>query len=138
MSKVTHVLVVEDDEAVRRGLVRRLRKEIEKRGGLPVDLIEADCAEKAFDRILSNPGDPWFILTDNNLFQTVGAVQTGLEFLRLVRENIPRIRSFRILTSGDAMDTPHLRERFGVDVFLQKPCDIIDVADLLVAFLASD
>jgi CheY-like chemotaxis protein len=136
MSSVTHVLVVEDDEVVRRALVRGIRKEI-KRLELAADLIEADRADQAFERILLSPGDRWFVITDNNLNPSVGSIQTGLDLIYRVHENVPRIRSYRILVSGRGMDMLNL-DVFGVDTFMLKPWDVAKITELLVAFIASE
>ena len=80
MLRVTHVLIVEDVEVVRRALVRELRQEIGT-CGLPADVSEADRADQAFDRILANPGDCWFVVTDNVLNRSVGPMQTGFDLM---------------------------------------------------------
>ena len=135
MQYVTHVLIVEDAENVRRALVRGMRQEIE-RLEIAADLIEADRADTAFERILSSPGDRWFLITDNDLNPSVGSMQTGLDLIRHVRENMPRIRSYRILVSG-GMD-PSVSDLSGVDMFMAKPWDVVKIIDLLVTFLASE
>ncbi len=132
----THVLVVEDDESFRRTMARDMREHIERRG-LPADLYESDRADLAFERILRNPGDRWFIVTDCILYPSSGPLKTGLDLIQRVYENVPRIRSYRILISGATID-PVDFGLFGVDRFFRKPCRITDLVDLLAGFLASE
>ena len=131
-----HVLIVEDVEEIRRAMVRTLRQMIETRG-FSVVISEADLADAAFEKILSNPGDRWFVITDNNLEPSRGPIQTGLDLIRHVHENVPRIRSFLVLMSGGDMDSVNF-DLFGVDRFMQKPCKIAELVELLATFLASE
>jgi CheY-like chemotaxis protein len=135
MPKRTHVLVVEDSDVLRRAAMRTLRDQVAKQE-LPVDLLETDRAQSALDMILANPDDAWFIFTDNNLERSDGAVQTGLDLIVRIHHEHADIRSFRVLTSGEEM--PGIgRDLFGVDLFVQKPANVLDVIEHLKAFLAS-
>ena len=136
MPHTTHVLVVEDDERLRRSVLRGLRRQIETQQ-LPADLLETDRAQTAFDMILAKPDHAWFVFTDNNLEQSSGTIQTGLDLIRCVHERAPRIRAFLILTSGIPLKMEDITP-FGVDLFLPKPSDIAVVVGQLKRFLASD
>jgi CheY-like chemotaxis protein len=117
------VLIVEDDESLRRILARQLRA-----SGL--DVTEADSAELAV-ALLSGGLRPGVVLLDVNL-----PGDTGWDFLRgphLANAGAPPV----LISSATAVSPKRLAE-FHVAGYLPKPCPMDTILEAVARLLANE
>jgi DNA-binding response OmpR family regulator len=117
------VLIVEDDEALRRILARQLRA-----SGRTV--VEAASAEQA-GRLLEDGVRPGVVLLDLNL-----PGETGWDFLR--GPALARVGSPPVLVSSATTVSPKRLAEFGVAGYLPKPCPMDTILDAVSRLLDED
>jgi DNA-binding response OmpR family regulator len=117
------VLIVEDDEALRRILARQLRA-----SGRTV--VEATSAEQA-GRLLEDGVRPGVVLLDLNL-----PGETGWDFLR--GPALARVGSPPVLVSSATTVSPKRLAEFGVAGYLPKPCPMDTILDAVSRLLDED
>jgi CheY-like chemotaxis protein len=108
------VLIVEDDEALRRILARQLR-------ATGRTVTEAASAEEASD-VLAEGLRPGVVLLDLNL-----PGDTGWDFLR--GPDLSRAGSPPVLVSSATTVSPKRLAEFGVAGYLPKPCPMDTILD---------
>jgi|ERR1700682_3304204 len=109
MPRERNVLVVDDEESVREGVLAVLERE-----GYRIYL--AENAQQALDLLRKNPIQ--LVITDQNMPD-----MTGIEFLKLIRERHPDV--MRIMLTGDADPAVIVRSVNEGEVyrFIKKPWD---------------
>jgi len=117
----TNILVVDDDETVRRSLGQTL-----ERDGLQVRLAES--AERAL--ALLPEGAPDIVLSDVKM-----PGLDGIELLRLLRERLPDTDVI-LMTAYDDMPTVVAAMREGAADFLSKPLELTELRAVIARVLA--
>lgn len=111
-SDMRKILVVDDDELVRKTLVRVLKK-------LPLEVWEAEDGEKGLELALSNAFD--LVITDYQM-----PMLDGMELIARCRQKYPELPF--ILISGEQ---PENTGRYDEVYFLRKPFSMGDLMSLV-------
>lgn len=115
MSPKVRLLVVDDEKDVRLLFEQRFRREI-KAGD--VELVYAYSGEEALNLLrAADMADIILILSDINM-----PGMTGLELLRMVKQDLPDKGVLMITAYGDEK-TRQTAEQYGADDFVTKPID---------------
>lgn len=115
MSPKVRLLVVDDEKDVRLLFEQRFRREI-KAGD--VELVYAYSGEEALNLLrAADMADIILILSDINM-----PGMTGLELLRMVKQDLPDKGVLMITAYGDEK-TRQTAEQYGADNFVTKPID---------------
>lgn len=113
------VMVVDDEQDVKPLFEQRFRREIRAR---EVEFIFAFSAEDALEILKqSNAADVMLILSDINM-----PGMTGLELLKMVKEQFPYLKVMMITAYGD-VETRDRALGYGAADFLTKPLDFTEL-----------
>ncbi len=108
------ILVVDDDQAIRRALVRALRP-------LGANVVEAEDATGALERIRAVAVD--MVISD----YTLAAGTNGLQLLAEIRSSAPTVR--RVLLTGHSLDDGLAGDVAVAEHVIQKPWQTPDLLD---------
>lgn len=119
------ILVVDDERDVEALFRQRFRKEL--RAG-EVDFKFVFSAEEALDYLRQlSPFDLVLVLSDINM-----PGMTGLELLKIVKEQFPHLQVFMISAYGD--DENHsTAQNYGADDFVTKPVDFTNLKNKILS-----
>ena len=118
MSEPLKALVVDDEPDVQLLFTQRFRRETKK--GL-VDLRFAHSGEDALRFLRQADVDVVLVLSDINM-----PGMTGLELLRVVKEEFPALRVLMVTAYDDARMQQEALE-FGAEGYLTKPLDFTEL-----------
>lgn len=119
------ILVVDDERDVEALFRQRFRKEL--RAG-EVDFKFVFSAEEALDYLRQlSPFDLVLVLSDINM-----PGMTGLELLKIVKEQFPHLQVFMISAYGDD-DNHNTAQNYGADDFVTKPVDFTHLKNKILS-----
>lgn len=119
------ILVVDDERDVEALFRQRFRREL--RAG-EVDFKFVFSAEEALDYLRQlSPFDLVLVLSDINM-----PGMTGLELLKIVKDQFPHLQVFMISAYGDD-DNHNTAKNYGADDFVTKPVDFTNLRDKILS-----
>jgi two-component system chemotaxis response regulator CheY len=119
------ILVVDDERDVEALFRQRFRKEL-KAGELDFKFVFS--AEEALEYLRQlSPFDLVLVLSDINM-----PGMTGLELLKIVKNQFPHLQVFMISAYGDD-DNHSTAKNYGADDFVTKPVDFTNLRDKILA-----